>query len=141
MWHMRWMMGHRRGLRVLILSILGAGAKNGVQIMDEIESATHGRWRPSPGSVYPAIERLTAEGLIRRDAEGKYELTQRARDEIDFSFGPWGRRTLSVEEILQEISSYLSYFEDLRRTAPDTLRRQLAKIRALGNRMSKIGEE
>lgn len=141
MWHMRWMMGHRRGLRVMVLSFLGSGPKNGVEIMDEVEGMTHGRWRPSPGSVYPILERLTAEGFIRRREDGRYELTEQARDEIDFSFGPWGRRTLSVDEMVQEIASYLAYLEELKQMSPAKLSRQLPKLRELGERISKIVKE
>ncbi|HZY69457.1 MAG TPA: PadR family transcriptional regulator [Thermoplasmata archaeon] len=141
MWHMRWMMGHRRGLRVMILSFLGNGPKNGVEIMDEVEGMTHGHWRPSPGSVYPILERLTAEGLIQRRDDGRYDLTERARDEIDYSFGPWGRRQLSVDEMVQEIGSYVAYLEELKQMSPAKLGRQLAKVRELSERMAKLAKD
>ncbi len=37
----------------------------GAQIIDEIERLSMGFWRPSPGSVYPALEELEADGLIK----------------------------------------------------------------------------
>lgn len=139
MWHMRWMMGHKRGLRMLVLSLLGSGPKNGVEIMDDVEGMTHGRWRPSPGSVYPVLEQLVSEGLIRKGEQGRYELTARARDEIDFSFGPWGRRSQSADESLQELSSFVAYFEELQQTSPAKIARHLPKLRELGERLSRIG--
>ena len=39
--------------------------RNGYQIMQEVEERSDGVWRPSPGSVYPALQQLEDEGLIR----------------------------------------------------------------------------
>jgi len=35
--------------------------------MQEIEERSNGVWRPSPGSVYPALAQLEDEGLIRSE--------------------------------------------------------------------------
>jgi DNA-binding PadR family transcriptional regulator len=35
--------------------------------MQEIEARSGGIWRPSPGSVYPALQQLEDEGLIRAE--------------------------------------------------------------------------
>jgi DNA-binding PadR family transcriptional regulator len=55
----------------------------GAQIIDEIERLSMGFWRPSPGSVYPALEELESEGLIRiARVEGTkkyYEITESGR--------------------------------------------------------------
>jgi DNA-binding PadR family transcriptional regulator len=52
----------------------------GAQIIDEIERLSMGFWRPSPGSVYPALEELETDGLIRvARVEGTkkyYEVTE-----------------------------------------------------------------
>ncbi|GAB6948002.1 PadR family transcriptional regulator [Vulcanisaeta sp. JCM 16161] len=56
----------RRGLKYLILYLLSSrGPMTGAQIIDEIERLSMGFWRPSPGSVYPALEELEADGLIK----------------------------------------------------------------------------
>jgi DNA-binding PadR family transcriptional regulator len=56
----------RRGdVRAAALSLLAEGPRNGYQIIQEISERTDGVWRPSPGSVYPALQQLEDEGLIR----------------------------------------------------------------------------
>ena len=55
----------RRG--AVIAAILGAlkdGPSHGYGIMDRLENQSEGRWRPSPGSVYPTLGRLANKGLI-----------------------------------------------------------------------------
>ena len=38
---------------------------NGYQIMQELEQRSRGAWRPSPGAVYPALQLLEDEGLVK----------------------------------------------------------------------------
>ena len=50
--------------------------------MQEIEARSNGAWRPSPGSVYPALSQLEDEGLVRaQEAGGRklFELTEEGR--------------------------------------------------------------
>jgi DNA-binding PadR family transcriptional regulator len=60
----------RRGdVRAAILDLLAEGQPwNGYQIIQEIGSRTQGLWRPSAGSVYPALQLLEDEGLISTQA-------------------------------------------------------------------------
>jgi DNA-binding PadR family transcriptional regulator len=58
----------RRGdVRAAALSLLTEGPRNGYQIIQEISERTDGVWRPSPGSVYPALQQLEDEALIRAE--------------------------------------------------------------------------
>ena len=55
----------RRGdVRAALLVLLAEEPRNGYQLMQEIEQRSDGVWRPSPGSVYPALQQLEDEGLI-----------------------------------------------------------------------------
>lgn len=69
----------RRGdVRGAILVLLGEQPRNGYQLMQEIEDRSDGVWRPSPGSVYPALSQLEDEGLVKAtEADGRkaFELT------------------------------------------------------------------
>jgi len=69
----------RRGdVRTAALLLLDEGPRNGYQIMQDIEERSGGVWRPSPGSVYPALQQLEDEGLVRAtEADGRkqFELT------------------------------------------------------------------
>jgi DNA-binding PadR family transcriptional regulator len=70
---------------------------NGYQIIQEIGDRSGGVWRPSPGSVYPALQQLEDEGLIKTEAgEGgrrAYQLTdegrQYAASHADELRAPW----------------------------------------------------
>jgi DNA-binding PadR family transcriptional regulator len=71
----------RRGdVRAAILDLLAEGQPwNGYQIIQEIAERTQGLWRPSAGSVYPALQQLEDEGLISHEGEGRrrmYTLTE-----------------------------------------------------------------
>jgi DNA-binding PadR family transcriptional regulator len=56
----------RRGdVRTAMLLLLHEEPRNGYQLMQEIEERSGGAWRPSPGSVYPALSQLEDEGLVR----------------------------------------------------------------------------
>src|SRR6188472_461387 len=63
----------RRGdVRAAILDLLAEGQPwNGYQIIQEIGARTQGVWRPSAGSVYPALQQLEDEALIKAEAAGE----------------------------------------------------------------------
>lgn len=138
MWPMRWMMHQKRGLRMWILSMLAASPKNGVEIIHEIEGLTRGWWRPSPGSVYPLLDQLTQEGLVAKQPDGRYSLTSKAEDEMEWPFAPGGRRARNVPEMLTEIASYIAYFEELSGPERKRLRDEAPKLQELADRLSKL---
>ncbi len=51
-------------LPLVLLALLAERPRHGYEIMAELKRLFGPRYRPSPGSVYPAIEALHAEGLI-----------------------------------------------------------------------------
>src|ERR1039458_7709523 len=56
-------------VRAAILDLLAEGQRwNGYQIIQEIGARTEGVWRPSAGSVYPALAQLEDEALIKTEA-------------------------------------------------------------------------
>ena len=87
----------RRGdVRTAALLLLAEAPRNGYQIMQELEARSGGAWRPSPGSVYPALQQLEDEGLIRsreHDGRKRYELTDDGRRYVeerdDDAPAPW----------------------------------------------------
>jgi DNA-binding PadR family transcriptional regulator len=73
-------------VRGLLLAALLDGPAHGYELMRRLEGQAGGRWRPSPGSVYPLLQLLEDEGLVRgRDSEGRkvFELTERGRAQAD----------------------------------------------------------
>jgi DNA-binding PadR family transcriptional regulator len=77
----------RRGdIRTAALLLLAEEPRNGYQIMQEVQERSDGVWRPSPGSVYPALAQLEDEGLIRsQESDGRklYALTDEGRANVE----------------------------------------------------------
>ena len=52
---------------------------HGYQVMQELEQRSGGRWRPSPGSVYPTLQQLEDEQLVsveELDGRRTFRLTE-----------------------------------------------------------------
>ena len=68
---------------------------HGYQMIGELAERSGGAWRPSPGSVYPVLQMLEDEGLVRgQENEGRrvYHLTDAGRAVVDARRGeptPW----------------------------------------------------
>jgi DNA-binding PadR family transcriptional regulator len=68
---------------------------HGYQMIGEIAERSGGAWRPSPGSVYPVLQLLTDEGLVRaeeRDGKRVFHLTDAGRAHVEARRGdakPW----------------------------------------------------
>jgi DNA-binding PadR family transcriptional regulator len=92
--------GRRRGrgdVRAAVLALLVERPMHGYEIISELDERTRGLWRPSPGSVYPTLQLLEDEGLVRAEADGerrRYSLTEAGRAEasrIVEAGAPWAR--------------------------------------------------
>jgi DNA-binding PadR family transcriptional regulator len=66
--------------RHYILSLLEAEPMTGKEIIDKAILQSGGRWKPSPGLIYPMLGRLLEEGLISETDSGKYKITSRGMD-------------------------------------------------------------
>jgi DNA-binding PadR family transcriptional regulator len=77
----------RGDVRAASLSLLAEEPRNGYQIIQEIGERSGGLWRPSPGSVYPALQQLEDEGLVQVETgEGgrkRYTLTGEGREYVE----------------------------------------------------------
>jgi DNA-binding PadR family transcriptional regulator len=101
----------RRGdIRTAALLLLSEEPRNGYQVMQEVQERSDGVWRPSPGSVYPALAQLEDEGLIRQsEHEGRklYELTGEGRERVAERGAdrpaPWEQMSGSVSEDMHEL--------------------------------------
>jgi DNA-binding PadR family transcriptional regulator len=76
----------RGDVRAATLLLLAEQPLHGYQIIQEITERSHGIWQPSPGSVYPALQLLEDEGLVRAEqTEGRrvYYLTDSGRAYVE----------------------------------------------------------
>ena len=82
----------RRGaIRTAILVSLKDEPAHGYEVMRRLEEMSGGLWRPSPGSVYPHLQMLEDEGLVRSsevDGSRTYALTDAGRAEAEKNEGP-----------------------------------------------------
>lgn len=72
-------------LPLVLLALVTESPRHGYQIMAELSRLFGPRYRPSPGSIYPAIEALQTEGLIEGHPVG---------DKIVYEPTPLGRASL-----------------------------------------------
>ncbi len=55
----------RKGfLKMILMKIIKDKPTHGYEIIQLIQEKSGGRWTPSPGSVYPALEYLESKGYI-----------------------------------------------------------------------------
>src|ERR671932_2767357 len=60
-----------------ILELLTEQPMTGKEIIDKAIVQSQGKWRPSPGLIYPMLGRLLDEGLIEESADGRYTITHK----------------------------------------------------------------
>jgi DNA-binding PadR family transcriptional regulator len=97
--------GRRAGrgdIRAAILALLAEQPMHGYQIIQELSERSGGAWRPSPGSVYPTLQQLEDEGLVRavQTEAGRrvHELTDAGRTEAAAT----GRESAPWEDAAEE---------------------------------------
>jgi DNA-binding PadR family transcriptional regulator len=77
----------RRGaIKGSVLRLVAERPMHGYELITEFEERSGGRWRPSPGSVYPVLAHLEDEGLVRAvddDGRRRYEVTDAGRSWLD----------------------------------------------------------
>lgn len=101
----------RRGdVRAAILAVLAERSANGYQIIQEIADRSDGIWKPSPGSIYPTLQQLEDEGLVRAAEEGGrkvFHLTDDGRtyvaEHADEVSAPWAAMTTPDDEDEQNL--------------------------------------
>jgi DNA-binding PadR family transcriptional regulator len=76
----------RGDVRSAILALLAEEPRHGYQIIQDITERSGGQWKPSPGSVYPALSALQDEGLVddeKVDGRRVFSLTETGRAHVE----------------------------------------------------------
>ena len=132
----RWPGGWRgrmeRGvLRYLLLAALRDGPKHGYELIKWLEGRTHGLYSPSPGTVYPTLQLLEDQGLVRAESQEErrvYHLTDAGRAELEAHAGTveavWSRFAGQApsEASRHEAAFLQDELQDLHRTVWEGLR-------------------
>ena len=148
--------GHGRArkgdVRAAILSLLSEAPATGYALIKGIAERTDQAWRPSPGSVYPTLQQLVDEGLVRQQGDGgrtDYELTDEGtayvvshKEKLDATWQASGPQRGGVDqEFMASIGRLFDAVKQFPRSATaeqrtaaaakiDELRRELYKILA-----------
>jgi len=132
----------RRGdIRTAALLLLAEEPRNGYQIMQEVQERSDGAWRPSPGSVYPALAQLEDEGLIRSeeiDGRKAYRLTVEGLAQVEQRDpqrpAPWEQmsgdtppKAVELGKIMREVAFA---FMQVMRTGSEEQQEQARKVLA-----------
>jgi DNA-binding PadR family transcriptional regulator len=132
----------RRGdIRTAALLLLNEESRNGYEIMQEVEERSDGVWRPSPGSVYPALAQLEDEGLIRsQELEGRklFALTDEGRayvkERSEDKSPPWEQMSGDVSNQAHELGKLMrevaSAFVQVMKTGSEAQMGEARKILA-----------
>jgi DNA-binding PadR family transcriptional regulator len=102
----RWRIFERGDLKFVILRLISNKAMHGYEVMQALEEESCGVYKPSPGSVYPTLQMLEDEGLVRsHEEEGKkiYEITDEGREYLE-------QHGDVVDEIFERIGSFADRF-------------------------------
>ena len=70
----------------MLLDALRDGPKHGYEIIKALEERSGGQYAPSPGTVYPTMQYLEDQGLVRADQGTErrvYHLTEAGRMELE----------------------------------------------------------
>jgi DNA-binding PadR family transcriptional regulator len=142
--------GAPRGLlRILVLRLLKEKPMSGAEIAEEIERETGGRWKPSPGSIYPLLAWLqdkdyTKELPIEEGGMKRYVPTEKGKQffEEQAKFGqrlmkkleflapmlvggfPLKLKSENLHEIRQPARRFVTAFFDLRAALKKNLTEQ-----------------
>ena len=63
--------------RQYILALLRDQPMTGKEIIDRATLQSEGKWKPSPGLIYPLLGRLLDDGLVMEDKDGRYMITKK----------------------------------------------------------------
>jgi len=69
--------------RYFVLEVLKKKPSTGKEIINAAIAQSGGKWKPSPGLIYPLLGRLLDENLIEETKDGKYQITRKGRAMTD----------------------------------------------------------
>ncbi|MDH5643842.1 MAG: PadR family transcriptional regulator [Gemmatimonadota bacterium] len=107
--------GHRRGrrgrqwfgpgdMKYVVLKLLKEKPMHGYEVMKALEEQTQGCYKPSPGTVYPTLQWLEDEGLVKceQQEDGKkiYSITDAGLEFLE-------ENKTSVEDIFDRVKSMI----------------------------------
>lgn len=93
-------------MKYVILKLLRDKPMHGYEVMKALEEETQGCYKPSPGTVYPTLQWLEDEGLVKSstvDDKKVYTITDSGRQFLETHKG-------TVEDIFDRVTSVIDQF-------------------------------
>ncbi len=104
-------------LRYKVLNLLSLKIMSGSEIMKEIEEQTGGRWKPSPGSIYPLLAWLQDNGFVveAEVSEGikRYSLSDKGEGLLSEMGSTWKAMSEKFSQLGSDFSFMGSSWMDL----------------------------
>ncbi len=118
--------GHRRrrkmfgrgDMKFVILQLISEKPMHGYEVMSALEDECRGFYRPSPGTVYPTLQMLEDQGLLRsEEVDGKrvYSITEAGQaflgeneDHVEDIFGRFDQFTGKFGREMRELAQSFS---------------------------------
>lgn len=134
-------------LHLVLLALLEHRPMHGYQLLQDLEQRFAPYWTPSPGSIYPAVDALTAEGLLKPgEADGRtvFEVTaggsaalERRAAQLAEIEARTGVRLRPDDAVDAAVERLLAHVRKAGHTAPagrivDVLERAQAELEQLG---------
>jgi len=95
-------------MKYVILKLLRDNPMHGYEVMKALEEHTHGCYKPSPGTVYPTLQWLEDEGLVRSeeaDSKKVYSITEAGEEFLK-------ENKTTVDEIFDRVEETIDGFLD-----------------------------
>lgn len=118
-------------LPLVLLAMLAERSASGYELLGELERHYAPNYRPSPGSVYPALSALRVEQLVERaKGKGPYRITST------------GRRMLTQQrDVLERIEARTLPAPSSQESLQPTLARFAARVSKLSGRVDRAAVE
>lgn len=127
-------------LRLALLALINEEPRHGYELIRAIEDMTGGGYAPSPGAVYPTLQMLEEEGLIKQtrpksdddeDTGSKkpFKATKKGRAELE-------ERDDEVEALMDRLGEHGERAEKVKQKSPDLFRAMGNLASVLKNRAS-----
>ena len=96
-------------LDLLILKALSTGELHGLGVSRRIEQLTGGTFVVQPGSLFPALHRLTEAGWLEAEWDASennrrakyYRLTKAGKKQLGQEVAEWNRISLAIDRALE----------------------------------------
>ncbi|MEP0191563.1 MAG: PadR family transcriptional regulator [Erythrobacter sp.] len=135
-------------LRLALLALISEEPRHGYELIRAIEDMTGGGYAPSPGAVYPTLQMLEEEGLIKPAKAKSGGKEDDASSKKPFKATKTGKAELAdrsdeVDELLGRINEHGERAERVREKSPDLFRAMgnLANVLKNRGRQGKLDKE